>query len=249
MEINENEDLEIPEFEGSSDQIEHVNGEWTNKTAKPIKRIKCIIDESIVLRVRDFEYCVNRKLHGSNEFGGYVKWHWDDRGNIIVDDFMVPKQIVGGATVDFREEPTPGYTGVFHKHPTGCTSFSGTDDKYINANNDLSILFHNGTFITGIVNIVIPGTNGIRFQTTLDIVIQRHEVRNDVNVDMIEGRPVLPPKFFRGSRRGFQEQVRSPSPLLPGFGEGFEPIQPESLDDDEDEGIIDVPDDTDIGFP
>lgn len=212
-------DMEIPEIQESSDNVTFRNGEWVNHAAKPLKNIKCIIDYNIVERVRDFEYCVNRKLGGSNEFGGYVKWHWNN-GDIIVDDFMIPEQVVGGSTVDFRSEATPGYTGVFHKHPTGCKMFSGTDDNYINANHDLSILFEGGTFILGVVNINLPGN--MRFQTKVDIVIQKHENRNEVNVDMISSHELQ--TFFRSNESPFQEVVRRPPPNLPSFCEGFESV-------------------------
>lgn len=244
--IGDEDDMEVPEFNGSSDQVEHrANGEWQNKTAKPIKSIKCIIDYNIVLKVRDFEYCVNKKLGGSNEFGGYVKWHWDNMGNVVIDDFNIPPQVVGGATVEFKEQAPEGYTGVFHKHPTGCTSFSGTDDNYINANHDVSILFHNGTFITGIVNIPIPGSDGIRFQTTLSIQIQKHEVRNEVNVDMVEAARMKLPQNggrFPGIRRPFQEQVRTSPDFLPGFEEGLGVLDPDDPGNevDDDGGIIDL---------
>lgn len=237
-------DMEIPEFQGSSDNVTFRNGEWVNHAAKPLKNIKCIIDYSIVERVRDFEYCVNRKLGGSNEFGGYVKWHWDN-GNIIVDDFMIPEQVVGGSTVDFRSEATPGYTGVFHKHPTGCKMFSGTDDNYINANHDLSILFEGGTFILGVVNIDLPGN--MRFQTKVDIVIQKHENRNEVNVDMISGHMQT---LFQHHKSPFQEVVRRPSPNLPGFSEGFETIDAALFHNGEDEDAIEDDNDGDstLGF-
>ena len=244
MKMNNCDDIEIPEFCGDSDNVSYGNGEWTNHTAKPLKNIRCLINYDIVERVRDFEYCVNKKLGGSNEFGGYIKWHWNN-GDIVVDDFMIPEQVVGGATVDFRSDAAPGYSGVFHKHPNGCKSFSGVDDRYINSNHDLSLLFEGGTFIMGIVNIDLPGN--MRFQTHVQIVIQKHESRNEVNVDMITNRSSA--IGFQKSRNPFQEVVKRPAFDIPNFEKDFKPIiNPTSFIDNEDE--IDDSDDSipTIGF-
>ena len=239
-------ELELPVF--TSDKQSKItrcnNGEWINQSNKPKKTIKCYVSATIVERVRDIQHSVDRKFGSSNEFGGFVKWHWDEDGDIIVDDFMIPQQVVGGATVDFRSPPTPGYTGVFHKHPDGCCGFSGVDDTYINSNNDLSILFVNGTFRTGIVNIDIPDSNA-RFQTTVTIVIGNKN-RNEVDVSM-----VLAASNFRGNiavgRRGFQEQVKIPSQSLPSIGTGAPAlVDIDDIPDEDDDSVID--DDNDDGL-
>ena len=206
-------DMEIPVLtDDIKSEVRNCNGEWINQSAKPIKNIKCYIDNQLVNTVRDIQDCVERKLGGSNEFGGYVKWHWQSDGSIKVDDIMIPKQVVGGATVDFRSPANPEYTGVFHKHPNGCRSFSGTDDNYINANNDLSILFEGGNFITGIVNIPLPDTN-IRFQTHVTIIEVR-KGRKDLDVSMIESAS----SFREKIRTPFVETVRTPPPSLASLG-------------------------------
>lgn len=216
--IDDCEELDIPTFDNEiEDDITSHNGEWVNHTSKPLKKIKCIIDYSIVEKVRDLQYCVDKKFATSNEFGGYVKWHWDNKGNVVVDDFMIPEQVVGGATVDFKSEATPGYTGVFHKHPNGIKSFSSVDDNYINSNHDLSILFEGGNFVTGIINIPLP--NGMRYQTTLQIVVNKHELRKEVNVDMISCHNQR--NMFRQGKSAFQEQVRIAPPHLSGFNKSI----------------------------
>lgn len=227
---NLDDDFELPTLtgEGGCDVISR-NGEFINNSSKPIRSIKCLIDEEIVNRVRDLQAAVERKLRGSNEFGGYVKWHWDEKGNVVVDDFMIPKQTVGGATVDFHSPADPEYTGVFHKHPNGCKSFSGTDDTYINSNNDLSILFEGGNFITGIVNIPLPDSSA-RLQVKLNIV-QFHRTRKEVDVSMIDSCA----SSFRVPA-GFTETVRMPPASLPSLSKGAGSLE-DFMSDDEDDAL------------
>ena len=236
--MEQDEEMDLPTLTGGDKPCKAVNrnGEWHNQNSRPIHRIDCLINEEIVNRVRDLQSCVERKLGGSNEFGGYVKWHWNE-GKVIIDDFQIPQQVVGGATVDFRSPADPEYTGVFHKHPTGCKNFSGVDDTYINANHDLSILFEGGNFITGIVNIPLPDGSA-RYQVKLNIV-QYHVTRKEVDVSMISAHT---PSDFRG---GFTETVRRPTSSLPGLERHPGPI-PESL-----QGDFDNPDseDDELHFP
>ena len=233
MQQNDFDDMDIPELENSdiNGNITHNRrGEWINSESKPLKQIDCYISRDILERVRDLQYSIDRKFKVSNEFGGYLKWHWQE-GCVVIDDFMIPQQVVGGATVDFKSEAPADYTGVFHKHPTGCKSFSGVDDTYINSNNAVSILFEGGTFVTGIVNIDIPG--GYRFQTKLRICIeQRHDQRKDVDISMIHAyRPQFP------HRSAVQEiNVLPPDSLF--RQSNFESLlEPET---DEDDGEIEV---------
>jgi hypothetical protein len=58
----------------------------------------------------------------------------------IVDDIYIPKQIVTSTAVDDIKKPSNVKTiGVIHSHHGMGTGFSGTDDEYINQNNDISI--------------------------------------------------------------------------------------------------------------
>lgn len=237
--IEDDSEMDIPTFDsnGSSTQVvKNYSGHgFINHSAKPFKgSIKVLIDHNIVQRIRDLEYSVHTKLGGSNEFGGYLKYHWDDKGRILIDDFMIPEQVVGGATVDFKTTAPEGYNGVFHKHPTGCCGFSGVDDTYINSNNELSLLFENQRFLLGVVNIKLPG--GARQQQSVDIVVTMPDrPRREVDVSMVRGQP----KF----RQSFHETVLLPDDDLPGLDEGVGGIQPDLFENDEDiEDDSNIPD-------
>ena len=231
MTDNDFDDMNIPELDVSQDDqkiVANKNGEWRNLSSKPLKSICCHISREILERVRDLQYCIDKKFNMSNEFGGYLKWHWQD-GAVVIDDLMIPQQVVGGATVDFKSQPPEDYTGVFHKHPTGCKSFSGVDDNYINANNTISILFEGGTFVTGIINIDIPG--GYRYQTTLRICIEsKQETRKDVDVSMISAH-----------RHQFRSPFEEVNLLSPDgmFGESNFGME-STKEEDDDDGEIEV---------
>jgi len=82
------------------------------------------------------------KKMGNTEWLAYLKTHVDD-GVVVLDDLMIPKQHVSGADVRVEDGigAPDGYGAVIHSHHyMYSTSFSGTDDTYINANNDISIL-------------------------------------------------------------------------------------------------------------
>lgn len=179
------EEMDIPIFggNGQEDITCDGNGGWYDYKNKPIKQIKCIINDGLLLSVRKLQDDVNLKIGSSVEFGGFVKWHWYNDDVIVVDDIMIPVQYVGGATIDFESAPPSGYNGVFHKHPTGVKHFSGTDDRYINSNHDISLLFEGGNFITGIIN--LPLTNGKRYQAALAVVSEGGGKEKKLSVDNI----------------------------------------------------------------
>ena len=68
----------------------------------------------------------------------------------------IPEQEVTGASVDVDESVSTEYRVVIHKHPSGVDSFSSTDDEYINANNDVSLLWLDGKFVDAVVRVRVP---------------------------------------------------------------------------------------------
>lgn len=69
-----------------------------------------------------------------------------DKETMIVSDMIIPKQSVSTANVFVIERPVDeNIIGVIHSHHGMGAFFSGTDDSYINMNNDMSIVVaHNG---------------------------------------------------------------------------------------------------------
>lgn len=93
-----------------------------------------------------------------DEFLVYLKGDIDkDKKTIRVTDIYVPEQEVTYSSVDVKEaEVAHKYEGVLHKHPSGVSSFSATDDKYINVNHKFSILLESGKYVSAIVIAEVP---------------------------------------------------------------------------------------------
>lgn len=190
-------------------------GEFINKDLVPIEKMKCIVPHKLLEAIRTIEIGVNRKFGSSNEFSIFIHGDYDADGNLLVnEDFYIPKQNVSGATVDYQEEPQPFYNGCLHKHPSGCTSFSGTDKKYINSNFDFSLLYVNSKITKGIVNIPYDGKH--RIQCDLNIQIDSEQVVCDINIDNItKVRPPIVEKYNPYPLDA--KEVNTPKLLIPGF--------------------------------
>lgn len=135
-----------------------------------------IVPESLVRKMRSIE----SKHSSALEFGAFLKGNLSENGILIVtEDFLVLKQEVTGATIDFKENPPLEFNGVIHRHPTGCNGFSCTDDKSINRNHEFSLLYVNNTITKGVIN--LRTENGFIFQTELVVQI---EYLKDENLDL-----------------------------------------------------------------
>jgi len=169
-------------FDSNADEVEAVEkvgestetfsklekGVWVNEKETPIDTpIICLIPQKIVIIMRSIERLITQSGMGTLEFGIYVTGNLSEDGQLTVgEEFFLPSQKVGGASIDFNEEPpAPKFNGVIHRHPTGCKSFSGTDGKYINSNFEFSLLYESNDIIKGILNIKIKG---FRLQVDLD---------------------------------------------------------------------------------
>ncbi len=91
-------------------------------------------------------------------------------------------------SIDFDEDE-PSFNGVIHRHPTGCNTFSGTDDQYINSNFEFSILYEGGKFVTGIVNTNIAGA---RIQLPLAPVVEYPMAENTPDEDAVKEKIIVP---------------------------------------------------------
>ena len=133
--------VESTDDENSASKIKIEGDAWINEDLVPVTKIKCYVTKELYNAIRSIEYCVNKKFGASNEFSIYIHGELDEEGDLIVSpDYYIPKQKVGGASVDYLEEPEKYYNGCLHKHPSGCTSFSSVDKKYINSNFEFSLL-------------------------------------------------------------------------------------------------------------
>lgn len=76
----------------------------------------------------------------NEEFSIAVKVCGDNPYYLDPDNYMIPEQEVSAGSVDYKEPIPQGYA-VIHKHPSGCRSFSGTDDDFLNGSVFMSILY------------------------------------------------------------------------------------------------------------
>jgi len=94
----------------------------------------------------------------------------DDIEGHIISELIIPNQIVSSVTIDYTDNLHTD--GVLHKHPSGCNSFSGVDDEFINANHDYSLLLVDKEFKEGISRIKTPCgcllSSGINMQILLE---------------------------------------------------------------------------------
>ena len=145
---------------------------WSNKEVKVRKEFTVIVPTSIentMLALND-EY-------NDVEFTILTKTEWCEEINsfIMSEEYFLPKQQVSSAHIDYEEDNT-AFNTVIHKHPNGCKGFSGTDEEYINANFDFSLLWVDKTFHIGHVRIKVDGY-GDTFYFKIPLVIKKQSVK------------------------------------------------------------------------
>ena len=85
----------------------------------------------------------------ATEFSILAKGHYSDKGFYVTDEYVVPNQKVGGASVDYEElyiHQKDGFNVVIHSHHNMGTFFSPTDKEYINTHFPCSVLYTRGAF-------------------------------------------------------------------------------------------------------
>lgn len=96
-----------------------------------------------------------KKYDPYTEYMLYARASIDSDVVVVEPDFCVPRQRASSARVE-NLGGCDDYNAVVHKHPSGVRQFSGTDDTYINANNDLSILLEGGRIAEVVVRRRLP---------------------------------------------------------------------------------------------
>jgi len=142
-------------------------GTWINQKRVPLTLpLVCLIPHKILIVIRSVEKMIISSGMGTMEVGMFLNGKMNEQGKLVLsEDFYIPQQKVGGASIDFQEEPPDlKWNGVIHRHPDGCKSFSGTDGTYINANFEFSLLYVCNEITLGIYNF---DNNGFRFQVPL----------------------------------------------------------------------------------
>lgn len=126
---------------------------WTQEIPKVSDCSECELDKKITMMPTAWaKIKFMMKKYPKIEWLAYLV---GDKDNLIVEDIIIPKQKISTAMVDDIVEPNTQTFGVIHSHHDMGHSFSGTDDKYINANNYLSICVSSSGY-SGTIRIKTP---------------------------------------------------------------------------------------------
>jgi len=151
--------------------------------------IKIIKKPRILIPYRLLSICnaIQRKV-GHNEFSILVKGAWNSEGFKLSTDFVIPKQEVGGASVDYKEDLTKykqqGYNAVIHSHPFKSSSFSYADDEHINSHFRASVLYSMGDFTTAVISIQI--NEHLLLQVEAEVEVMHEEEEIDIDISNIQ---------------------------------------------------------------
>lgn len=129
------------------------------------------VSEDIIVVVHNDILDICREIYAKvdkDEFSILIKGRWNNNFWITTNEYAIPKQEVGYASVDYDLDDLlllkqAGFNTVIHGHPVGCKTFSGEDMKYINAHFDCSVLFNDGSFIQSCMPLKI--TDDFLYQT------------------------------------------------------------------------------------
>jgi hypothetical protein len=160
---------------------------WVKHELKPITSVPCFIPKKLQEIMATAE-----QLYPNFEYSFFFKCKLKNRGiEINPHKWIFPKQAVTGVSIRYIDEH-PGYNCCIHKHPKGINSFSSTDAQYINANFEVSLLYVNDQFKTGIVN--LKTKIGIVQLPVTCIMESLLGIRNDVELmmdnNLIEDKPI-----------------------------------------------------------
>lgn len=132
---------------------------------KVLKRMNLKIPVWLLQMCKSIRERVNRK-----EFSILIRGSWVDGDFKLSEDFVVPKQKVGYASVDYEEDLAEyrehGYNVVLHAHPDGVKNFSGADDEHINSHFPISLLYESGDVKVGVA--LLDVTDGVKLSVPIN---------------------------------------------------------------------------------
>lgn len=171
---------EMKEKEKVETTLESKKEEIWDSGLKFVERITIKIPDEILKVCNSIQKQVE-----DNEFSILCKGKFNDRGEFeLGNEYIIPKQEVGGASVDYKDEDIQkykqdGFNVVIHSHPFESSSFSSADDDFINSNFVCSVLFSLTKFTKAILNIEL--SNDLKLRVDCDIEV---EYSNGVAIDI-----------------------------------------------------------------
>jgi len=140
---------------------------WSNPHSQKLEKVRAIVPCSLLFTMHKIEQLMSFNA----EFGLYLKGKIKNSVLIISEEYYIPLQEVSGASIDFKEDGNLQWNGVIHKHPSGCTGFSGTDDGSINGNHLFTLLYESKEIKKGEINISLKDIAG-KIRLPLDIELE-----------------------------------------------------------------------------
>lgn len=126
------------------------------------------------------------------EFSILVRGEWDEGGFLLSEDYVIPRQEVGAASVDYKEDLSSykqlGYNTVIHSHPFASSSFSHSDKESINAHFDCSVLYSQKNFTTASIKVQISPSVQLQIKPEIDIIDEDIE---EIDISNIERKPCV----------------------------------------------------------
>jgi hypothetical protein len=140
---------------------------WSNPNNQKLEKVRAIVPCSLLFTMHKIEQLMSFNA----EFGLYLKGEIIESVLIISEEYYIPLQEVTSASIDFKEDGNLQWNGIIHKHPTGCTGFSGVDDGSINENHLFTLLYESKEIKKGEINLKIKDISG-KIRMPLDIEIE-----------------------------------------------------------------------------
>jgi len=164
-----------------------VDGSTTTDSSVWDSELKVISEFRVMLHPELIRICKSfQKKVKDDEFSILVKGVWDSEigGIFIQPEYVVPKQSVGQASVDF-DEPLEkyieqGFNVVIHSHPFESSHFSQSDEETINTNFFCSVLFSIDSFRTATVSSMVA--KDIKLKQTVVPEMAEYNI-DDIKVD------------------------------------------------------------------
>lgn len=185
-------DVTVPETNLNKEKLNR-NNRSTNcweSDLKVINKVKVIVPLKLLLVCNQ----IASKVY-DDEFSIVTDIISKDLNSIeLSENYYIPKQIVSSGSIDYLPDEY-NHSVVIHRHPDGLNKFSSTDQKYINQNFELSLLYtKQDSFVNGIYNLkledsIIPISVEVEIQDGLeDIDISNIESNriNDFNFERLD---------------------------------------------------------------
>jgi len=191
-------EYELDELYG--EQKEHVKIVQANTVWDSGLKIARTVQIYVPFKVLSIVRSIEEKLPMDVEFSVLFKARRDGNKIYVEPEYYIPKQEVSYSTIEYQEDlgvlREQGYRVVVHKHPSGITDFSSTDDEHINAHFDASILYVGKGFQKAVVRVKLDEETILLVPAEIVMEEDEIEVQGIENIEIVRPRYLLPPNYI-----------------------------------------------------